>query len=166
MIRKLLEDPVPRQNFSNNVHVPYTAQEKTRAFYKSCVHEGEEKDKDNLRDLLNLVNNVGGSSLEEIRYTSENTILSFNERVQHLHNKLGLNVFFTWGAIDFDGQNRLAIIAGGFNPDSMDNKQCCYGLFRVQNLVEGFAAVLKKRHHHKRSFIILLIAFNLNHNRL
>ena len=46
--------------------------------------------------------------------------------------------------------------------DSMDNKQCCYGLFRIQNLVEGFAAVLKKRPHHKRSFIILLIiAFQL-----
>ena len=32
-----------------------------------------------------------------------------------------------------------------------------YGLFQVQNLIDGFAAVVKKRKYHKRSFIILLI---------
>ena len=42
-------------------------------------------------------------------------------------------------------------------PDETVANQFCYGLFRVQNLMEGFTAVLKKRHHHKRTFIILLI---------
>ena len=32
-----------------------------------------------------------------------------------------------------------------------------YGLFQVQNLIDGFRAVVKKRKYHKRSFIILLI---------
>ena len=41
-------------------------------------------------------------------------------------------------------------------------KNAWYDLFRIQNLLEGFAAVVKKRKYHKRAFIILLIiAFEL-----
>ena len=41
-------------------------------------------------------------------------------------------------------------------------KNAWYDLFRITNLLEGFAAVVKKRDYHKRTFIILLIlAFEL-----
>lgn len=44
---------------------------------------------------------------------AHNASVSFDERVRTVHNKLGLNVFFTWGVIDHNKANRVAIIAGG-----------------------------------------------------
>ena len=41
--------------------------------------------------------------------------------------------------------------------ETKNKGNCGYGLFQVRNLIDGFAAVVKKRRYHKRSFIILLI---------
>ena len=32
--------------------------------------------------------------------------------MQRIQNEYGVNVFFTWGVIEQEGQNKLAIIAG------------------------------------------------------
>lgn len=70
----------------------------------------EETDKRNLFNLQAIVGFAGGWHLTG----QYNESMSFQERVGILHNKLGLNVFFTWGVIDHNRANRLAIIAGRY----------------------------------------------------
>merc|ERR1719323_2784853 len=70
-----------------------------------------EGEKVNLAHLLSLIDKTGGWHLTG-KFHQE---VNFDERVQRIQNEYGVNVFFTWGVIEQEGQNKLAIIAGGWN---------------------------------------------------
>ena len=110
LIRKLLEKSSPDPD-----EYPRTAEEKARTFYRSCISKDEDQDRTNLQDLAAIVDYAGGWALSGTHVNSIESDISFEERVQILHNKLGLNAFFTWGVIEHEGRNRMAVIAGGWN---------------------------------------------------
>ena len=118
-----------------------TTKEKAKIFYKSCIHDSEEQNKENIQDLLNLIMDSGGSSFESLKQDSSlnNDGIPFDERVQWMHSKYGLNVFFTWGVIDADKDRRLAIISGGFNlglaEDNFNRQQYLNIMTRIINLL-------------------------------
>ena len=117
-----------------------STKEKARSFYKSCVQDSEEQNKENVQDLLNFIIDFGGSSFESLKeVNSVNDKISFNERIQSLHTKYGLNVFFTWGVIDVEKERRLAIISGGFNlglvDDDFNRQQYLNIMRRIINLL-------------------------------
>ena len=70
-----------------------------------------EHEKVNLENLLDIIKEVGGWHLTGILDKSHN----FDSRVQKLQNGYGVDVFFTWGVIEQEGKNKLAIVAGGWN---------------------------------------------------
>ena len=41
--------------------------------------------------------------------------VDFDERVRRLQNDFGVDVLFTWGIIEQEGKNRMALVAGGWN---------------------------------------------------
>jgi len=84
---------------------------KAKDFYKSCLNETEEMELINKRDMLAIMEDAGGCQITG-NYDSS---LSFDWRVQKLQNQLGVDVFFTWGVIEKEGRNHLALIAGGWN---------------------------------------------------
>jgi hypothetical protein len=103
-VQKMLEAPqVTGEEFS--------ADTKAKRFYASCLNTSQEQEKVNLADLMGIIDEIGGWHLTQTFHPE----VTFDQRVQKLHNKLGVNVFFTWGVIEQEGQNRLALIAGGWN---------------------------------------------------
>eukprot|EP00094_Tigriopus_californicus_P013393 TCALIF_12954-PA protein Name:"Similar to ECE1 Endothelin-converting enzyme 1 (Homo sapiens)" AED:0.20 eAED:0.20 QI:0/0/0/0.71/1/1/7/0/1168 len=88
-----------------------SAEIKAKKFYQACMVEGGGQDKQNLDNLQQLVAYSGGWNLSN----NYNHSVGFDDRVQMLHNNLGLNVFFTWGVIEHGGSHQIAVIAGGWN---------------------------------------------------
>ena len=41
--------------------------------------------------------------------------VDFDERIRRLQNDFGVDVFFTWGIIEQEGKNSMALVAGGWN---------------------------------------------------
>jgi hypothetical protein len=103
-IHKMLDAPqVAGEEFS--------ADTKAKRFYASCLNTSQEQEKVNLADLMDIIDEIGGWHLTQTFHPE----VTFDQRVQKLQSKLGVNVFFTWGVIEQEGQNRLALVAGGWN---------------------------------------------------
>jgi hypothetical protein len=103
-IHKMLDAPqVTGEEFS--------ADTKAKRFYASCLNTSQEQEKVNLADLMDIIDEIGGWHLTQTFHPE----VTFDQRVQKLQSKLGVNVFFTWGVIEQEGQNRLALVAGGWN---------------------------------------------------
>ena len=139
-LQNILEQNEPKFDNGSNPKTSNTAKEKARAFYRSCVDDKEVNEKENIQDLLNIIIEAGGSSIRALKLNSlHEDKPSFDERVQVLHNNLGLNVLFTWGVIDLEGQNRLAIINGGFNlgllEESFNREEYLKIMMRIINLL-------------------------------
>lgn len=112
IVRRILESPEDTEDDE------VSAEDKAKRFYKSCVSESSEEEKRNMHDLQATIKYAGGWYLTGKVggvQNSYNDSFSFDKRVQMLHNSLGTNVFFTWGVIEHEGSNRLAVIAGGWN---------------------------------------------------
>ena len=41
--------------------------------------------------------------------------VDIDERIRRLQNDFGVDVLFTWGIIEQEGKNRMALVAGGWN---------------------------------------------------
>ena len=88
---------------------------------KSCVYNNALKDKENIKELMEVLLEAGGSSLANLQGSKTDHKLSLDQRLQKLHNHFGVNALFTWGVIDIQGENKLAIINGGFNAGLLDD---------------------------------------------
>ena len=78
---------------------------------RSCLNITSDHEKVNLADLLNIIETSGGWHLTG----TFNPQIDLNQRVQILQNRFGVDVFFTWGVIEQEGQNKIALVAGGWN---------------------------------------------------
>lgn len=113
IIHRLLRQNVSSLNNSETEsdNLSSSAEIKAKKFYQACMVESGGQDKQNLDNLQQIVGYSGGWNLSN----NYNHSVSFDERVQMLHNNLGLNVFFTWGVIEHGGNHQIAVIAGGWN---------------------------------------------------
>ena len=59
-----------------------------------------------VRLQLFIQRNITGEFHEEV---------DFDERIRRLQNDFGVDVFFTWGIIEQEGKNSMALVAGGWN---------------------------------------------------
>ncbi len=91
-----------------------------RRFYHSCMQvdglgspgsSGGDKEKENLANLQAIVAYAGGWNISG----NYNGSVDFDERVRIVHNQLGLDVLFTWGVVEHNSSNSIAVIAGGWN---------------------------------------------------
>ena len=93
---------------------PTSANAKARAFYRSCVANGD-KYQGSIQDLAAIIQYSGGwkvvAGVKPEGYDS----LSFDKRMQILQNELAVNVLFIRGLVRHNGRKRLAIVAGGWN---------------------------------------------------
>ena len=120
LLRSILEkEDIPKHDKKKKILK--TANEKTRYFYKSCVYNNALKDKENIKELMEVLLEAGGSSLANLQGSKTDHKLSLDQRLQKLHNHFGVNALFTWGVIDIQGDNKLAIINGGFNAGLLDD---------------------------------------------
>ena len=141
LLQNILEETKTKDSSgTDSIKGATSTKEKAKIFYKSCIQDSEEQNKANVQDLLNLIIDSGGSSFESLK--DDNNMydkMSFDERVQWLHAKYGLSVFFTWGVIDVDKERQLAIISGGFNiglaEDDFNKKQYLNIMQRIINLL-------------------------------
>ena len=141
LLQNILEETKTKDSSgTDSIKGATSTKEKAKIFYKSCIQDSEEQNKANVQDLLNLIIDSGGSSFKSLK--DDNNMydkMSFDERVQWLHAKYGLSVFFTWGVIDVDKERQLAIISGGFNiglaEDDFNKKQYLNIMQRIINLL-------------------------------
>ena len=141
LLQNILEETKTKDSSgTDSIKGATSTKEKAKNFYKSCIQDSEEQNKANVQDLLNLIIDSGGSSFKSLK--DDNNMydkMSFDERVQWLHAKYGLSVFFTWGVIDVDKERQLAIISGGFNmglaEDDFNKKQYLNIMQRIINLL-------------------------------
>lgn len=88
-----------------------SAEAKAKRFYHSCMVDDPNHSKENLLNLQAIVGFSGGWNLT----ANWNASMDLEDRINFVQNKLGLDVFFTWGVIEHESGNRLAIVAGGWN---------------------------------------------------
>ena len=139
LLQNILEETETKDSSGINIiKNATTTKGKARAFYHSCIHDSEEQNKENIQDLINLITDSGGCLFESLKQDMNDNI-SFDERVQWMHFKYGLNAFFTWGVIDVEKGRRLAIISGGFNQgladDDFNKQQYLNIMTRIINLL-------------------------------